>query len=282
MARPHIEYIQAQVLPWAEMDAASLRPGAARKLLSEDGDTGAFTAIVRYPRGWNFAHRHHLAADEEFFVLDGCLEIDGVSYSKYGYGYLPAGTTHDVLKSDAGAAVLTFINGSPARHDGAGTPDDSLRIENPDGSAASFTSDFAHSLAGSGLAIKFLRNDPVSGARTWLLKRGGDRREDLPPTGRLETHPCVEEFFLLEGTLGWPQGLMRPGAYFWRPPGIQHGPGSSLTGCLLLFRSLGAPFSTDWSENEVPRPFEPIPYAPTLPPHLQAFAATSYRGSEPY
>ncbi len=282
MARPHIEYIQAQVLPWAPLDQDSLRPGASVKWLSEDDDTGAFTAIVRYPKGWRMDGTHHLAADEEFFVLDGALEIAGKTYTRHGYGYLPAGTTYETVAAPEGAAVLTFINGPPRRVAGAGQPDNALLIENPDGRKASFTSDFDHGLAGTDIAIKFLRNDAASGARTWLLKRGPNRREDLPATGKIETHPCVEEFFLVEGTLGWPQGMMRPGAYFWRPPGIEHGPGASVTGCQLLFRSLGAPFSTQWSDYERPRPFEPIPYAPQLPPHLAAYADAPYRGTEPY
>jgi len=279
--RPHTEYIQSQVLPWREMGDNALRPGAAIKMLSEDDSDGAFTAIVRYPAGWRLDTEHHLAADEEFFVLDGALDVAGCRYTRHGYGYLPAGTTHDVIAAPEGAAVLTFVNGPPARRGGAGQPDATLLIEDPDGSGATFTDDFDHSLVGSGIAIKVLRQDARTGARTWLLTKGTDRREDLPSTGRTETHPCVEEFFLIEGTLGWPQGLMRPGAYFWRPPEVEHGPGASLTGYLGLFRSLGGPFSTDWSDVERPRPFA-ADYAPVLPPHLAAYRDASYPETELY
>lgn len=282
MARPHIEFIQAQVVPWRDLDGASFRPGAALKVLSEDDETGALTSIVRYPRGWRFDETHHVTADEEFFVLDGALQIDDATYTRHGYGYFPAGLTRATMAAPEGAAVVTFFQGTPRCVAGAGKTNGEGMIVNPDGSAAAWSDDFDHRLTGSGIAIKFLRRDAATGERTWLLSKGEDRREDLPATGRLETHPCVEEFFLIEGTLGWPQGMMRPGAYFWRPPGIEHGPGASLTGYIGLFRSLGAPFSTDWSDVERPRPFEPIPYAPILPPHLAALAGASYRGAEAY
>ena len=109
--------------------------------------------------------------------------------------------------------------------------------------------------------------------------RGPERREDLPPTGPTETHPCVEEFFLLEGSLGWPQGMMRPGAYFWRPPVIEHGPGASLTGYLGLFRSREGP--SDRLVDGRTAPTVRSRLHPTLPPFLAHHAAHPTRGRTP-
>jgi len=281
MTRPHIEYIQTQVLPWFELDAESTRPGAMIKVLSHDDETAEGSAIIRYPPGWALDEVHHVVGEEEFFVLEGGLTIDDHTFAPYGYGFLPAGATRRRMAAPNGAAVLTFFNGTPRRVPGPGTVGTTGAIVLTDSDQIPWITDFKHGLAGSGIAIKFLRHDEESGERTWLLRRAGNRREDLPPTGKTETHPCVEEFFLLEGTLGWPQGLMRPGAYFWRPPGISHGPGASLTGFLGLFRSREGPFLTDWSADERPRPFEPT-YNPTLPPSLAHHAAAPYQGPDPY
>ena len=280
MARAHIEFIQSQVLPWFPLDAGSSRPGAALKVLSHDPDTAAGTAIVRYPAGWVLDEEHHVAGDEEFFVLEGALTIDARVFDRRAYGFLPAGFPRRRMAAPQGAAVVTFFNGSPRRVPGPGAFDKARMIA-LDTDQMEWTGDFDHNLTGSGIGIKFLRNDPASGERTWLLTKGSDRREDLPQTGRLETHPCVEEFFLLEGTLGWPQGMMRQGAYFWRPPGIAHGPGASLTGYVGLFRSREGPFSTDWSDVERPRPFDPS-YNPILPPVYAHHAAAPYLGPDPY
>lgn len=281
MARPHIEFIQSQVLPWFDLDHDSARPGAMIKVLSHDEETAAGSAIIRYPPGWTLDELHHAAGDEEFFVLEGGLTIDAHAFAPYGYGFLPAGCPRHHMAAPNGAAVLTFFNGTPRRVPGAGTFDESAVIALADPDESPWISDFKHGLAGSDISIKYLRNDAASGERTWLLRRGPERREDLPPTGPTETHPCVEEFFLLEGSLGWPQGMMRPGAYFWRPPGIEHGPGASLTGYIGLFRSRDGPFLTDWSTDEKPRPFDPN-YNPNLPPFLAHHAATPYQGPDPY
>ncbi|MEQ8247009.1 MAG: cupin domain-containing protein [Alphaproteobacteria bacterium] len=280
MARAHIEFIQSQVLPWIPLDSGSSRPGAAIKVLSHDPDTAAGTAILRYPDGWALDEAHHVAGDEEFFVLEGALHIDDRIFDRHAYGFLPAGFPRRRMAAPQGAAVVTFFNGPPRRVPGAGRFD-AARVVMVDTDSMAWNGDFDHNLTGSGIGIKFLRNDAASGERTWLLTKGSDRREDLPQTGKLESHPCVEEFFLLDGTLGWPQGMMRRGAYFWRPPGIAHGPGASLTGYLGLFRSREGPFSTDWSQVERPRPFDP-PYDPILPPAYAHYSGSAYLGADPY
>ena len=48
--RDHIEFVQAQRLPWQDGAAMGLH-GCEIKYLSEDRGTGAFSAVVRYPAG---------------------------------------------------------------------------------------------------------------------------------------------------------------------------------------------------------------------------------------
>jgi quercetin dioxygenase-like cupin family protein len=90
-----------------------------------------------------------------------------------------------------------------------------------------------------GLRLKLLWRDEQSGAYSRLLSVDPGWREP-----RLEHHDCSEEAFVLEGdmTMG-SLGTMRPGAYFWRPPGIKHGPMHSSSGALILIRTDGALFN---------------------------------------
>ena len=87
-------------------------------------------------------------------------------------------------------------------------------------------------------------NRPVSARGS--LTMGARRRRDHRT---LETHPHVEELFLLDGEISMPQGLLKRGAYFWRPGGIQHGPIGTRAGCTCFFRCKEGPFSTDWTSH---------------------------------
>ena len=52
MARPHTEFIQVQALPWQRGLYGGARDDVESKVLSLDDETGASTAMVRYPAGW--------------------------------------------------------------------------------------------------------------------------------------------------------------------------------------------------------------------------------------
>ena len=124
-----------------------------------------------------------------------------------------------------------------------------------------------------------LRKDPDTGDTTWLL--------DVDETGmgdevnRLETHPVVEEVFVLSGEMHMPMGVLKQGAYFWRPPNIPHGPVGTKTGALGIFRCKGGPLTTEWSEESYPVTWN-APYDPILPDEKWAELSDSYDQSLPY
>ena len=65
---------------------------------------------------------------------------------------------------------------------------------------------------------------------------------------------------------------MHAGAYFWRPPGIPHGPFGTRWGCVALIRFVGGRHVNIWTVDEAPFDFHQ-PYRPVLPPeyaHLRA------------
>lgn len=73
--RPHIEFVQSQLLPWRRIGPGLARPDAEYKLLSRDPGDGACSALMRYAPGWSREGPEHLLAAEEFYVLDGALQM---------------------------------------------------------------------------------------------------------------------------------------------------------------------------------------------------------------
>ena len=268
MARPWIEFVQSQNLPWKPDDLSGVRPGVEVKILSLDDDTGAASLVVRYPPGWRLSARGMLSADEEFLVLDGTLAIGDRLYGEKSYAHLPAGYVRGPMSSKTGAIVLTFFSARPGWAESI-TIDPARLVEGLDAFAVPYTGRF-HPEFPPGAGRKMLYEDPITHDQSWILGTLPMRWAE-----RAEVHPVVEEMYLLSGESHGNRGVMRPGAYFWRPPGIPHGPYGTLTGNLYFFRTKGGPLSTDYVD--VAKPFHWWPdYDPALPD-----AIASARGEGP-
>ena len=90
MGRPFIEFIQSQQLPWLEKDyVTNVRPGVLVRELSLDSESGGCSLLLKYSDGFQYSDSHFLNADEEFFVIDGEITIDGQKYGRYNYGHFP-------------------------------------------------------------------------------------------------------------------------------------------------------------------------------------------------
>lgn len=279
MPRPHTEFIQAQALPWKTLGPYASRPGIEAKALSFDPESRAVTAILRYPAGWTFERTHYLDSDEEFFVLSGALVVNGESYAPGDYAYLPAGYPRERMYSSTGADVLTFYEG-PHRNVFKEAPpglfDARKLIVKKSTSAMEWEGPRDPIVAATAAAPrrKSLRDDPATGDQTWILAMNADDPAKMTHQ-RTETHPVVEEHFLLAGEISMHCGVMRPGAYFWRPPGIEHGPVGTREGFTGFFRTKGGPLSTRWSDEAKPIVWE-APYAPFLPPGLREKLQSAY------
>ncbi len=271
MSRPHVEFIQSQVLPFRQGMPGDARSGLESRILSIDEGAGDSTLQLRYPPGWAGPGAHYLDVHEELFVLEGALEINGRTYGKHDYAHLPAGYYRASMSSPAGAVVLTFLSGEAHAHE-AGSHgsmfDERLLVEHIDTRRMEGqTGERKHMKSGnwdpSGTVHKKLFQNPESGELTWLIGM-------MPywSTPRTEIHPVVEEEFAILGDICFPLGMMRDGGYFWRPPGIEHGPFATWGGCLHLCRCKGGPFATEWNESDGPN-WTPE-YAPILPPEYQA------------
>ena len=273
MARPHIEFIHEQVLPWSEGLNGRSRPGVSVRRLSADDETGGSSLVIRYPPGWQRMGPEHLTTDEEFIVLSGSLEINGRTYDQLAYGFFPAGYVRTSSSSLQGALVLTFfesepqaVPGEPAQPLSAGRA-----VEYLNALDGEWGGNF-HPLFPPGAGRKWLRRDPIDGEESWILGTMPLRSGRRP-----EKHPVIEEMFLLSGELIGPLGVMHAGAYFWRPPEIWHGPFGTKTGNLTFFRTKGGPLSTVFTDAEQDFNWAPA-HRPVLTPELAALGGKRYPG----
>lgn len=276
MGRPHTEFIQSQVLPWRRGLYGGARPDVQHKTLSVDKDSGASSLLVRYPAGWKRTRIGHLLADEEFFVLDGALSINGLDYPTGSYAHLPAGYVRRRARSKSGAVVLTFFSGVPKAVPGKpanGLYDEKRLVERHniyeigwgDQEWLRDIKDFNQ----QSTAYQLLREDPYTAERTWILGVGA-----FWEGGNVEIHPVVEESYMLAGSMVGAFGERGPGGYFWRPPGIEHGPLGSPMGSMIFFRCLGGPLDTEFVYKGTFQ-WSP-PYKPVLPKELRKYAAKHF------
>ena len=254
MARDHIEFVHAQRLSWQPF---APRPGVTMKLLSQDAGTGALSAILRYPPGWTAAPGT-LATDEEFLVLDGKLDHGGTSYGPDCYAFWPGGYPRHAITAPGGATVLTFLSAPVTGFDPARVTE---LINLRDGEWKADLAAMGLELMAAHARIRRLRSDPVTGEITYVTACMPYFQESQP-----ERHPVIQEIFVLAGEVAGPQGIMRAGAYVWRPENKTHGPYGSTTGAVFFFRSHGGPQST---EHDPPAPFDFDPlHRPVLPDTL--------------
>jgi len=271
MARPWTEFIQSQHLPWDDGAVGDIRAGVATKTLSLDPENGAASLLVRYPPGWKDPAGGALAADEEFLVLDGSIAIGDRVYGERHYAHLPAGYPRGAGSSERGAVVLTFFSERPSPATRPVSFDPTRLVEHLDCFQIPYTGNF-HPEFPPGAGRKMLYEDPVTHDQSWILGTLPMRWAE-----RAEMHPVVEEMYLISGEVHGNRGVMRPGAYFWRPPGIPHGPYGTLTGNLYFFRTKGGPLSTDYVDAKAPFRWWPD-YDPELPGTMAAYRGEAAPG----
>lgn len=291
MARAHIEFIQSQKVAWQPGAALGLDRRVRVKTLGQDPQDGAWTALVDVPPGEALPAAETLAASEEWFVLRGAVAFavpaaGGTGADKefhlarHHYAYLPAGTTLGALRSPEGARLLVFRNAPPAAGVasglGKGTRDATDDLMVVDAPAMPWDATVLDpKLLHLRMSRKILRAAADGSCRTYLLAGLPHGR---PADGRagLERHPHAEEMFLLSGDLAGPQGVMHPGAYFYRPRDILHGPHFSDLGFLMFMRNPGTnSIVTEWTAEKQGLAEAP-PYAPILPPDSPAAWAEPY------
>jgi hypothetical protein len=270
MSRPLVEFIHAPDMPWNPAPLSAARADVAHKLLSHDGRTGASSLLVQYPAGWRRDTPEQLAAEEEIFVLDGTLTINGENFGPGDYTCLPRGfPRHSAIAND-GAVALTFFSAKPDALSAGQTYDARAHVPRQslygDGWDVDYAGVNSPEIAGSGSRKKLLRTDPVTGDQTWLMGVIPSYREK-----RVESHPVVQECYMVWGEMSGNTGLLVTGSYFWRPPEILHGPYGTKTGAIILSRTEGGSLTVDYYDLDEPFRHDP-PHRVMVPEDVAVYA----------
>lgn len=237
LGRPHIDYVQWQALTGRVLGPTNSLPGVMATPMSYDAKgTRAVTVMFAFPAGWSMDKPHYLNSDQELLVLSGEIEISGVAYREGDYAYLPSGYARHRLRSTHGATVLTYYEGEHLAFYAAAPPgmyQPKKLIRRIQSSKLRWRS------TRDGTLRKLLRHDRATGEETWIVKVAPIGAASSPSRGMPTLNTSVEEFFLLQGELSTPQGVMKSGAYAWRAPNTAVGPAVSATGYQAILRSKG-------------------------------------------
>ncbi len=237
MSRPHTEFVQAQWLPWETTTLLPHLDGVEHRVLSRDADSGAMTALLRFPAGWHGSDASGAALDEELYTLSGAVSVNTVRLPEDFFACLPAGFPRHHMAAESETVVLAFYQ--PRETAGEGFDHDRW-VPRTD----VYLSIWPPAMPEHGLDLsahharaRILATDAVSGAQTMVV--------GYPPVSRattIETQAVDAEYYLLAGTCRISgRGEMTPGAYIWRPAGQPRVPMSADTACVFLIRSQGGP-----------------------------------------
>lgn len=229
---PYPAFVRVPELP--DSFVASL-PGVRAKQLAGSSETRQSSQLLTLPPDWEFTTGGFPDKSVEIYVIVGSIRLGGIDMPAGGYAYLPSGSSGLSMTTDGGANILYFLDDA--------LPDSVIQtplIVNRDLMAW----ESSDSIDGFGISEKVLREDPGSGARTWLLR--------IEPGAVVpwQRSSVVEEGFLLEGQYrhaeclaGEPVvGSYVPGGYFQRPAEtVNGGPesGADLPSVWYLRRLVG-------------------------------------------
>ena len=230
MGRPHIEFINIRDVE-PQQPTNPIFAGAHLRMLSEDVETGAYTALAQFPIGWS-AELSGFGRPVEVFGLAGTLELAGERLGEGCYAYMSPTDEKRQWVATGSTHALVMVEGEEAS-----------RSDRPVHVVDTATMRWQASLA-PGLSVKNLRIDGETGDRSWISASCPRKSEN-----RAEVHPTIEECLMLRGDcLLGRHGEMTPGAYFWRPPLVEHGPLCTRNGAMYFFRTKGGDFTTAYAE----------------------------------
>ena len=188
-------------------------PGARAKQLAGDPMTRRTSNRVDLPMAWSGTTGGAPGRSQEIFVLAGTLKLADIELGRGGYAYLPAGSLGFNVTSYDGAQILYSVSDDE--------PDAVIRspIIIDTGLLEWQSTDFP------GIATKALREDPGTGATTWLMRieagsavprlSSSADREGYLVSGNYQHTECAEGREIT--------GQYTPGGYFLRPADAVNG-----------------------------------------------------------
>lgn len=82
--------------------------------MSADKETGVTTDLFKFPVGWKEKQAYWMESEEEFFVVEGDIEINDVHYSEGYFGYLPASYLRRTVRANKDTTIIRFLDQNPA------------------------------------------------------------------------------------------------------------------------------------------------------------------------
>lgn len=211
---PYPAFIQVDDLP--DVFIAGL-PGVRAQQLAGNPKSRSSGNRILLPADWHFTTGASPGQSVEIFVLEGEIGFGGLTLRAGGYAFIPSGSTGVQMETVRGALLLYFLDDANAN----------AVIQTP----LILSSDLvgwtplSESPGDIGLSVKELREDPGSGARTWLLKidpnatqswqQSSSTREGYLVSGAYRDSECINGE-AVTGDYG-------PGGYFHRVPGAIFG-----------------------------------------------------------
>lgn len=241
--RPDVDFVQSQDVPWQQVPdgAFGAAQGGRKKVLSRDAGTGAETALHRLTG----RHQGVLSAGVDLYVVAGEGRLDGEPLRTGDYVYAPAGSALDLVASVRGLTVYAGFWGAPGFAGGAGSGEPPLLIT-PELEPWIPAGWSGETKLEAGAMSKTLRSDGEVFIYLAAMLPGWK-------SPMAEAHPVYEESFKIYGdVLMGPLGVIREGGYFFRSPGVFHGPLYSRGGTMSFIRSDAAPTT----EYRAPQPGE--------------------------
>jgi hypothetical protein len=151
---PYPAFVRVDEIP--DVFIAGLPGVRAKGLVGANSDSAGGGYRIDLPSSWQGTSGASPDKTLEIFVIDGELSVADVSLKRGGYAYLPPGTLGFKLKSSTGARILYFLDDiEPTAVIRTPLILESGLVEWEDTET-------------DGVAVKELRADPGSGARTWL------------------------------------------------------------------------------------------------------------------
>lgn len=225
---PYPAFVRVDEIP--DVFIAGLPGVRAKGLVGADGDNAGGGYRIDLPSSWQGTSGASPEKTLEIFVIDGELSVADVSLKRGGYAYLPPGTLGFKLKSSTGARILYFLDDI----------EPTAVIKTPLILESGLIDWKATDV--EGVAVKELRADPGSGARTWLqrIEPGATipwqsstaNREGYLVVGNYTHSECVGSEVATD--------VYFPGGYVYRPAhSINGGPASfAATTSIWFFREL--------------------------------------------
>jgi hypothetical protein len=211
---PYPAFVQSDELE--DMFVAEL-PGVRAKHLAGDMMTRLTSKRIDLPAGWSGTTGGAAGHDLEIFVLAGSLKLGDIKMRTGGYAYLPADSFGFNMVAQNGARILYFVSDADA--DAVIQTPLIINADQLDWQPSTI----------AGVETKELRNDPGTGARTWLERVSAGAsvpwqsssvlREGYLVSGDYQHSECVAGEVLT--------GQYTPGGYFYRPAGAVNGGSSS-------------------------------------------------------